>query len=517
MNVREFTERSLIGVLLLQPERVTGLAEWLRPDDFGTPTHEAIYRCLCELVAESAERRPYAAVLSALCGAAPEDVVAVRQGPPFTERERREHAADLGHEVSTREIVVRAETAQQLQGMTDDILSGAVPAPAPYEVPGADPVAVFTRLQSSRELGDSAVVAPLLHTLIRTAPSAQHAQPERYGERVLEASIRRRIRRAGMRLGQASNNTAPELIGMLELVDRELAAVEDAQTRWAETPTNRSTIGRMFDPTASTGLGSRATLAGPLGPSAPLHPVRGHSPGSGLPEILPVPDAEDITTAEEAVIAGVLRHPSHLDTLTLRHSDFRDRGLGITYQSARDVHQSADEAVDAVTVAWRQTRQQRSEGRGTSVDHLVRLIERPPHWDVDYAADVVLRGSVARAIDRAADSIRTTAAHPGIVTGDVLHTATTTLGAVREHAQRSLGRLHLLHAAATRTSDAAPVTEDRLHTLGERTQRALTLLRTPVPQAADEQPPVRATALRVVPGEPESGSAHDTPSPDADT
>jgi hypothetical protein len=69
----------------------------------------------------------------------------------------------------------------------------------------------------------------------------------------------------------------------------------------------------------------------------------------------------------------------------------------------------------------------------------MRIVERGPTVDLEYAADVVMRGRLARLTADAAAAVQQAAQHPGLQPADVLHTTHLAFDAVRATAGRMSG------------------------------------------------------------------------------
>src|SRR5207302_10305610 len=94
-----------------------------------------------------------------------------------------------------------------------------------------------------------------------------------------------------------------------------------------------------------------------------------------------------------------------------------------------------------VTVAWEQQRHTAHHGPGVPVERLLRIVDRGPVGDVTCAAEVVLRGRLARLAAAAAAAVQQAAQHPGLQPADVLHTSRLAYDAVRATVTRMSGEL----------------------------------------------------------------------------
>jgi replicative DNA helicase len=328
------------------------------------------------------------------------------------------------------------------------------------------PVKLYDRISRSGELGTSAITAPMLHTLMATAPLPQLARPESYGLMVLEASIRRRVEQGGMRVEQYVEQAGGDLGAVLAAVDNALAEVERTQHRW-DSVTGRTHLISVLNP--EPGRDGQ-----PSGDSA-------DAPGDAGPVLLEAPSAKHLKYAEEAVVAAVLSTPDVLAALhdRLVPEDFADAALANTYRSALELH-ARGEHIDMVTVAWEQQRHQHQHGPGIAPEQMIAL--HGMFGDPAYHADVVMRGSLTRLTRGAAEAVQRAAQHPGLHPSDVLHTTRMAYTAVRDTAARMSGR-------------------------GSRTAR-LAGLSSPVPlgdalRDTSPAPPHRPTLASVPPPEPD--------------
>lgn len=450
MNAREFAERALIGTLIAQPGRVADL-DFLQPDDYANPMHQVLHATVTEMVGEAAAKVEWGWFeVDAIDGSGkypePTDAEAAYQETlgildNLDDMDQTpSNWADLDLDAERR---VKAEALAQhmahYPGLADrlnpydrGVLERALPLAEtdPYQVPGVDPMSIFERIHSSGELGTTqfdgpeAINAVTLHTLMATAPP--NPQPRTYGLMVLEASMRRQVEQTGMRVGQAVEESS-DLTVMLGVVQTALDQVAQVQGRWeAITGTgagpDRGRIDALLD-----GVGEDQQLAAVVRLDAT--------------SLLEVPTAEEVQVAEASLIKAVLTDREALSHLVdrVQPGDFADRATGNTYRTAVEVYR-AGQVVDPVTVAWAQQRYVPAHGNGLSPDTLSELSQVPGVHDGRYAADVVMRGSLARMTQHAADTVRAAAQHPGLQPGDVLHTTRLAYEAVAEAAQRMNGR-----------------------------------------------------------------------------
>jgi replicative DNA helicase len=255
----------------------------------------------------------------------------------------------------------------------------------------------------------------LLHTWMSITPVS--AQPQLYAAMVLEASIRREVEAAGVRMGQAAES--PNLLHMLNTVEQAASQVQDAEQRLAGT--------RSDQPSTTASASDFAPLV-----------------DRGLKGVT-APSRTEQDYAEDAVVSHILNQPRDLDWLTtrLRASDFSDEQLRVTYQVATDLH-AKGQHVDAVTVAWQQQRY----GGGASVDRLLPLVNRVNSGEVGYYAQTILRGSLAQQIQSASEFVRHAAQHPGIQPEQFLSRFRDVYDDVRDTTTRLTGRQALREAAA---------------------------------------------------------------------
>lgn len=474
LTPREFAERALVGTLLWQPGRVIDIAAWLDPKDFRTPAIAAVYQHLRDMVAEATARVGRRAIqVHGAGGSGPmpvttgaEDALRVVSSIAGDLRDMRHSPArwasvDMETERYRRADAVARYAAEYpglIQRLTPDaraVIDAVLPLAgySPYAVPGVDAVSVLERMSRSTELGDRSITAPFLHTLMASTPGTSTAQPEVYAQMVLEASIRREVQRSGMRVAQVSE-TNVELAGLLAAVDTALSHVEAIRQRWDAV-------------TGRRGIGIALGQQGRHRSTADSQQVEPDSTTSGLDLVRDAPTEQDIVAAEETVVATTLVRPETLGRLVdrLYPEDFADRELGNTFRAAVDVRAGAQitgRRVDPVTVAWEQQRNAAQHGPGTGVERLMRIVERGPTSDVEYAADVVMRGRLARVTAEAAATVQEAAQHPGLQPADMLHTTTLAYDAVRATARRMSGEPSI----QTRLSglDTAPTTQATVRT-----------------------------------------------------
>lgn len=492
MHPREYTERVLVGVLLNDPLRVTGIAGWLWPQDFYRPSYGAVYRHLREMVADAYNRdRATEPVHAAHTLRRPSHVVAV-QRQPFTEeqfnqlaRRASEQEAAASREDSTRPIapnagLITTSTVRVPSGTASDALHAAAEhalhgqLASRHDEPGELLVALHARLQASTEPGDAHIDGTELHSLMATAPPPAKAQPERYAQLVLESSIRRSVAEQGIRIQQATRTEDPELVGLLGLVDQALNHVRGLDTRRRQIPDGTRPLLHTLGPSEhpapphtpqappqqpdAAGAADQPDLfvADTAGQETSDSAEEQETEGAeAAPESLPVPNAQELQRAEEVLLGIIVQQPDTLDRLRLRPADFQDRALGNAFRAAQAIREreTADphgERVDVVTVVWQQQRQQgqplgdddRKVRSGADPERLHSLYADPQavpgtehHWE-----DIVLRGAIARAIDKAADCMRVVAEHPGIAIDAVPPMALEPLRNVRQDAERVLPR-----------------------------------------------------------------------------
>jgi len=296
------------------------------------------------------------------------------------------------------------------------------------------PITVFERVQRDEpravQDGPAGINAPTLHTLMQTAPV--NADPVAYGVMVLESSIRRQVAETGYRVGQHIQQ-AGDLAAVLESVERALQQVAHAQARWDAS--------RLGSGIASTRLDGAPDQISDLVNRA----------GRDLSLLIePKPSAEQVADAEHDVINAVLANATVLNDLgdRLRPEDFHDRSAGNTYRAAVELH-SRNAHVDPVTVSWELQRTSAQHGAGLAPDQL-NMLQQQTATSVNYTAEIVMRGALARLTEQAAVTVRNAAQHPGLQPVDVLATTRMAYEAVRETASR-------MGAAARLASIASPV------------------------------------------------------------
>lgn len=421
MTPRELAERALLGTLLLQPGRAAAL-DWLRPEDFRTPLNGHIYRHIRNLVDDAGP-----VTVRVLYTDEPDVVVHSVHSSEVTGAQLRAEQDRTGEYLQLAEVdLPRGLPAERHAEHVRAIIAGEIaPPPDPAEVTAED---IRQQVMVDPDTGPNTDrLAPYLHTLMATAPPA--GQAELYATMVLEASIRRDVAEAGMRVAQAQA-AAPELGDLLAAVDTALNTVEQTQQRWEAL--TRGSIQRSLD-NDDTLLAARAEQSQ-------------QRIATNLDLTLNTPDADETQRAEEAVVGTVLTNRAALAALAdrLLPSDFADPQLGNAYRAAVHIHDTSnagDRAADPVTVAWEQQRQEPVHGPGVPVQRLVELSTDPT---VSYAwhAEVVMRASLARLTSHAADMMQRAAQHPGLQPADVLHTSRSAYEAVRTAAERMADGRH---------------------------------------------------------------------------
>ncbi len=365
MTPREFAERALLGVVLQEPSHIRPMREWLAAEDFRAPAHQRLWSTMDSMVTDADARSD-----RSLTDVNPVTVL---------------------HHVHEPE-------AGDWRGELDDA--------------AAERSGVLT--------------GPGLHTLIATAPAPSQAQPEAYGAIVLEASIRRQVAAAGMRVGQTATGHA-DLDEMLTSVDQALTQVQEAAARWDVT-----------ERASSEANTATAVLAS------------GHAP-----------DENAVYDAEYGLVSEVLTNPSVLNELasSVQPDDFADAELGATYRAAVAVHHehaAGGPAVDPITVAWQQQRQQVAQhGPGLETTTLADIAHRSAPLGPAAAAScasTVLHGSVARRAAAAAETVQQAAQHPSMRPHEVLSACTAALHTVRDAARRAQGPVQLARQASSPTS-----------------------------------------------------------------
>jgi replicative DNA helicase len=451
VNAREFAERALIGTVIAQPGRIADL-DFLQAEDYANPMHQVLHTTVAEMVAEAKAQvewgwmevdaddgsgkmpvptdaeQAYHETMDILDNL--EDIA--RDPSPYAETvegvaERRTKAEALA-----QRMVAYPGLADRLTTTKRATLDHALPLANTdaYQVPGVDPMSIFERIHNSGELGTAQIDGPeainavTLHTLMATAPP--NPQTRTYGLMVLEASMRRQVEQTGMRVGQAVEESS-DLTVMLDVVQTALDQVAEVQHRW--------------EGITGTGAGPDRTRIDALLDGADDEKTLDAVTRLDATSLLEVPTAEEVQVAEASLIKAVLTDREALSHLVdrVQPGDFADRATGNTYRTAVEVYR-AGEHVDPVTVAWAQQRLVPEHGNGLTPDALSELSQVPGIHDGRYAADVVMRGSLARMTQHAADTVRAAAQHPGLQPGDVLHTTRLAYEAVADAARRMNGR-----------------------------------------------------------------------------
>lgn len=415
MNPRDFAERALLGALLQYPGIVEGLS-FLRARDFHAPAHQVLYATISDLVREHGEQR-------------------------LQQSQQQDDDFDFWRDVIGDDLVVEGiaydSTLYEPDGEGGVVERPREEAEALAEqqwrewvtIPEITPLTVHERLQQSTDPAvhrSTLLTGPGLHTLIATAPPVHRTQPESWALIVVEASIRRQVAQAGMRVGQAAESS--ELTSVLRAVDGAVTEVDSARHRW------ENLLWQRFSP------------------EPPSHErlVRNDD------QRIDIPDPDTVHSAEYGLVEHALAQPRVLDDLAerIQPSDFANQELGNTWRAAVAVHATDDRRVDPITVAWELQRQEPEHGPGLPVDTLATLGQTIPLGNAEHCAEVMLRGSLSRLTRHAAEVVTHAAQQPGLQPGDVLHTSSLALEAVTHTARR------LASPAAQLARQAAPPSVD---------------------------------------------------------
>lgn len=300
---------------------------------------------------------------------------------------------------------------------------------APHDVPAMNALTMLKRLQRDSDPSvkrSSALTAPGLHVLLSTAPPERVAQPQAYAMIVCESSIRRQVQAAGIRVGAAAE-TSPDLDAMLAVVETALTEVDAVRQRWDDLhPAPGLTGGQDEHASAAESRALREPVV--------------------FDDAVPTDRLDTVAqrNAEYGLVSEALANPPVLEELADRvhPEDFGDDHLGNTFRAIISVHAEATATgvtVDAVTVAWQQQRQEPVHGPGLAVHELNELGQTIPLGanHASRCASDVLRGSLSRLTETAAQSVAEAAQHPGLQPGDMLHTSTQALEAVMHMARRT--------------------------------------------------------------------------------
>ncbi|MGQ0631514.1 MAG: DnaB-like helicase N-terminal domain-containing protein [Sporichthyaceae bacterium] len=304
-------------------------------------------------------------------------------------------------------------------------------------------------LEMLRRLGptraDVVRIAGLLHDVPVTAQAAT------YSAMVLEASLRRETAAQGviLRAGalQSTLEASPRpIIAITALID---TVLDDAGHRWAAA-TNPQPIGADRRSAAPTPL--RTSIARLDGALAADRLLDAH----------PSVSARDVAEHEARLIAALLTHPGHIGRTAgwLRPAAVTNRAWRPVYEAMLRLH-TYGRPVDAVTVLWEVQRSSRTDGPGpdpatVTAGAEAALAANPAHWSRVVAAD-----HLRSAADRAAESLHTTAANPGLDLGEVLGTGHILTEALRTAARPLTAppgdarRLASVHALPARQPDRA--------------------------------------------------------------
>jgi replicative DNA helicase len=347
----ELAEAALLGALMWDPRRLQDIS-WLDPSDFSRPSHQAIYQTLVGLVA----------------GGKPIDLLSL---PDVL------HRGDY-HELHSDNTAgngpLSAYALSELLSMT----------PAK---PGAD------------------------------SPSDEPAPSEhrRYGEIVLEASIRRQVLRAGISIEQTaldySNLGVDAAFGAIDrILDATTTRLDELTHRLGESRQIASAIGAALTGSPPRGSISRLPTSSEIGAALDSGAVRATaSPElSALSLELPVPSAATLRRAEYALIGACLTEPwlREIAHYRLRAEDFAEPEVAATWLALSNLTDSG-EPVDFVLVGAEVQRhgEHPDYGHGIEPLQLATLSRRADVVSGSRAISEVIRAALSRAAAHAHNTI----------------------------------------------------------------------------------------------------------------
>jgi replicative DNA helicase len=315
-STTSMAEEALLGALVWDPGRVRDVMNWLEPDDFYRPAQSGIYTILVKLT-----RAGVAA-------------------DPLTVSKVLAEARDvLGH---LDGHVTRAGSGLYGASYLHTLLSFTPATPNP-----------------ARDRGS---------IKFYTGPNISHHVA--YARLVLEASVRRQLQGAGIRMGQHAREavvraaaeqpadatvtaSAQRLEPVLKLIERQLNLLA------TRLPAARAAHpAQRVDATSSTPHPSAAPTARDTPPDFDRSATSGRD--QTAPELSPVgaPTARELSQAECWVIGGCLVSANVRDMATsvLRAGDFTDPALAATWTAIATLHERGD-SVDFVLVSAQLDRQ----------------------------------------------------------------------------------------------------------------------------------------------------------------
>lgn len=451
ISFTEFAERALVGVLLGNPNLVVDIAQALDAEDFQSPFVSVVYEHLCYLVEAETGAMPPGEQVWALYadGTDGRTEIVLTQRQEITADQVAAEQIRRAEHLSLVPLTVPSGTPDQsMSAVAREIIDNVAYDDAETTlVSEVTPNAVRESILANEYWRDAGTLGGWLHTLMATAPTVP--QPEVYAEFVVEAKIRRSMAEAGIRIGQTVESN-PELHRLLKMVTASLDELDSGYQRWTA----------LTGSPASLGAGGLAALDAddqrvPYSSGTGWLDFDGGAPGSA-----------ELRQAEEMLIGSLLadhRGIPHVDGKLLP-GDISDEQLGNTYRALLEVdhaHAETGQHVDPITVARQQEINRATNGPGAPPARLMQLVNSafPSTPQLGWAADVVMRGSLARTTARASEAVQEASLNPCAKAGRALADAHAALGEIPATVDR------MIHGATR------PRTRADLHQLKQHTAR----------------------------------------------
>ena len=297
----------------------------------------------------------------------------------------------------------------------------------------ADVYTAIRELDAAHERGDAAAVgvalidrhgyrvadAPRLLDLLQVVPL--RPRPRHYAAMVLEGSLRRQVACQGVLLEAAA--LACTIEGVPQVLDAVTAQVEAAvgvaETRWALASRSAATV------TPTAGRGERVVVLPPAVAADRL--LTRH----------PAPAPGEVAAREVDLVACLIAHPDRVADVSgwLRPDALTAQAWRPVCTALLALH-DAGVPIDVVTVAWEVTRGSHAHGPGPEPRELREAVEAASILDPTYTIRAVAADQLRATATRAAEALRTGAAHPGLDLRDLFGTTRLLTDTLRVAAER---------------------------------------------------------------------------------
>jgi replicative DNA helicase len=340
----ELAEAALLGALLWDPRRLQDV-KWLTPADFSRPSHQAIYQTLTGLIADGEQ-------------------VDLLSLPDVL---RRGDYHDIHSDTTSGNGPLSAHALSELLSMT--------PASAGADAPPGGPT---------------------------------HSEHRRYGEIVLEASIRRQVLRAGVSIEQTGleysyRGVDDAFTAIDRVLDATTTRLDELTRRLGESRRAASAIGAALSDSPRGASLTRETTTSEIG--AALDAGTAGSPEQLTRSLeLPAPSAAALRHAEYALIGACLTQPwlREIAQNRLRAEDFAEPEVAATWLALGDLVDRG-EPVDFVLLAAEVQRHDEHPdyGHGLEPLQLATLSRRADVVSGSRAIAEVIRAALTRAAEHA--------------------------------------------------------------------------------------------------------------------